>query len=322
MLGGTSLRRARGPQDRRRRAGWQHPGGAGFVGRSGAGRLATCDTLAGRPRPCPATRKKAPQMSDAEHPVGHGPSVPPAGEPTFSTDGAPAPERDYPQNDGLHPQAAPSGPGDVPRGSSTPLEDVSRETPAAFAVRTSERLRGRRGQLRRRLHAVGPGRRAHAAGPARRPDAPGPPTPHGHPGDGGGQPEGRRRQDHLHRQPGRRARPARPAGAGDRPRPPGQRLHRARRRAPPRRAVDVRHARRRRRPGRGDAAVPRPRRPVAVVPATIDLAGAEIELVSVVARESRLRAALDAHPGSAAPTTRGRSGSTTCSSTARRRWAC
>ena len=33
-----------------------------------------------------------------------------------------------------------------------------------------------------------------------------------------------------------------------------------------------------------------------VVPATIDLAGAEIELVSVVAREQRLKKALDAHP--------------------------
>ena len=33
------------------------------------------------------------------------------------------------------------------------------------------------------------------------------------------------------------------------------------------------------------------------VPATIDLAGAEIELVSVVARESRLARAIDAHPG-------------------------
>jgi chromosome partitioning protein len=33
-----------------------------------------------------------------------------------------------------------------------------------------------------------------------------------------------------------------------------------------------------------------------VVPATIDLAGAEIELVSLVARESRLRKALHAHP--------------------------
>ncbi|CAN5352313.1 ParA family protein [soil metagenome] len=34
-----------------------------------------------------------------------------------------------------------------------------------------------------------------------------------------------------------------------------------------------------------------------VVPATIDLAGAEIELVSVVAREGRLRKAIHAHPG-------------------------
>lgn len=33
-----------------------------------------------------------------------------------------------------------------------------------------------------------------------------------------------------------------------------------------------------------------------VVPATIDLAGAEIELVSVVAREQRLKTAIDAHP--------------------------
>ncbi len=35
---------------------------------------------------------------------------------------------------------------------------------------------------------------------------------------------------------------------------------------------------------------------LSVVPSTIDLAGAEIELVSVVARESRLRRAIDAHP--------------------------
>ncbi len=34
-----------------------------------------------------------------------------------------------------------------------------------------------------------------------------------------------------------------------------------------------------------------------VVPATIDLAGAEIELVSLVARENRLKRALAAHPG-------------------------
>ena len=48
------------------------------------------------------------------------------------------------------------------------------------------------------------------------------------------------------------------------------------------------------------------------VPATIDLAGAEIELVSVVARESRLARAIQAS----------RSSTTTSSSTARRRSGC
>jgi chromosome partitioning protein len=38
-----------------------------------------------------------------------------------------------------------------------------------------------------------------------------------------------------------------------------------------------------------------------VVPATIDLAGAEIELVSVVARENRLRRAVHSHPGVVRP---------------------
>lgn len=38
-----------------------------------------------------------------------------------------------------------------------------------------------------------------------------------------------------------------------------------------------------------------------VVPATIDLAGAEIELVSVVARENRLNKAISAHPGVGGP---------------------
>ena len=49
------------------------------------------------------------------------------------------------------------------------------------------------------------------------------------------------------------------------------------------------------------------------VPATIDLAGAEIELVSMVAREGRLRRALnDLHNHDI---------STTSSSTVRHRWA-
>ena len=71
--------------------------------------------------------------------------------------------------------------------------------------------------------------------------------PGAHPGGGGRQPEGRRRQDHHDGERRRRAGPARPAGAGGRPRPPGQRLDRARRRAPPRRPVDVRRPGRRRR---------------------------------------------------------------------------
>ena len=46
-----------------------------------------------------------------------------------------------------------------------------------------------------------------------------------------------------------------------------------------------------------ETAVPCPELPgVSVVPATIDLAGAEIELVSVVARESRLLKAIQGHP--------------------------
>lgn len=46
-----------------------------------------------------------------------------------------------------------------------------------------------------------------------------------------------------------------------------------------------------------DVVQPHPELPnLFVVPATIDLAGAEIELVSVVARESRLRKAIAAHP--------------------------
>ena len=59
-----------------------------------------------------------------------------------------------------------------------------------------------------------------------------------------------------------------------------------------------------------------------VVPATIDLAGAEIELVSVVARENRLARALASHPASAPPTWPATTGSTTSSSTARHRWDC
>ena len=117
-----------------------------------------------------------------------------------------------------------------------------------------------------------------------------------HPGDGGGQPEGRGRQDHHRGEHGRRARPARPAGAGHRPRPPGQRLHRPGGRPPPRHPLVLRRAGRRhcRWPTWSSRTPTSPN--LFVAPATIDLAGAEIELVSVVARESRLRKAIAAHP--------------------------
>ena len=59
------------------------------------------------------------------------------------------------------------------------------------------------------------------------------------------EPEGRRRQDDQRGEPRGRARDARAQGARHRPRPAGQRQHRARRRPPVRRAVDLRGAARR-----------------------------------------------------------------------------
>ena len=108
------------------------------------------------------------------------------------------------------------------------------------------------------------------------------------------QPEGRRREDD-HR--GQRRRRARAAGAEDsrhRPRSAGQRQHRAGHRAPSGHPVVLRGADRR--DHRCEAALqqsPHNER-LYCVPATIDLAGAEIELVSMVAREGRLRNALAA----------------------------
>ena len=151
-----------------------------------------------------------------------------------------------------------------------PAQSVSRETtdhddtPIGQAAATAVRVQsGRAGDLPR----PGPYARHH-----------------------GREPEGRRRQDDDHRQPRRRAGAARPARPGRRPRPAGQRV------APPSASPhhagtpsvydvlvdgaplgDGRADRRRTWPG------------CACVPATIDLAGAEIELVSLVARESRLR---------------------------------
>ncbi len=127
------------------------------------------------------------------------------------------------------------------------------------------------------------------------------------------QPEGWRRQDEHRRQRRRRPRAGRPERARDRQRPAGQRVDGTGRHAhsgtPSIYEVLV---------DDHDLAsvvqaadgVPR----LWCAPATIDLSGAEIELVSLVARENRLRNAVDAyleHRARAA-----RSASTTSSSTA------
>ena len=147
---------------------------------------------------------------------------------------------------------------------------------------------------------AGPGgRRPGAAGDG---TGPGPPYPAGAvprarraAGPRGGQPEGRRRQDHHDGQPGggpraarrcrcssststRRATPA--PGSAWSTTAACRRLRRADRRRGPRR----------RRPAGG-----RRRAAAGACPATIDLAGAEIELVPAVAREWRLQRALEAY---------------------------
>ena len=127
------------------------------------------------------------------------------------------------------------------------------------------------------------------------------------------EPEGRRRQVHDRGEPRRRAGRARLPGPGGRPRPAGQRLdgHGD----PPRGAGD--------RPSTTSSSpTPRSTRPscrprsstCSRVPSTIDLAGAEIELVSQFSRETRLKKAARADPRGSA--------TTSSSSTARRRSAC
>ena len=122
------------------------------------------------------------------------------------------------------------------------------------------------------------------------------PRPPSHARAHGREPEGRRRQDDHDREPGRRAGPARAAGAGHRPRPAGQRVDGARASSTSAGTpsvydvlVDGDAAGRRRPAGRRASPACR------CVPATIDLAGAEIELVSLVARETRLRGRCDAY---------------------------
>ena len=104
------------------------------------------------------------------------------------------------------------------------------------------------------------------------------------------QPEGRRGQDHHRGQPGGEPVPARHPGAGGGPGPAGQRVDRAGRGSPRRARVGVQRARRGapavRDRHRGRRACPAS----SARPATIDLAGAEIELVPMVARERGCRA--------------------------------
>ena len=86
-----------------------------------------------------------------------------------------------------------------------------------------------------------------------------------------------------------------PQRPGDRPRPAGQRVDRARHR-PSRRGPE--HLRRRGRGpsvGRGRPGDARTSPSCCCAPATLDLAGAEIELVSLVARENRLLRALQTY---------------------------
>ena len=171
----------------------------------------------------------------------------------FSTGEDRSAERGFPQVGPVHPQA-----GDNPMSepSATEPGDVSRET--GYRVRTAEDIAVAAPDFD--LDPATPLAQAaeHTVlarhGARMRPAAG---ASVGHPDLRGRQPEGRRRQDHVDRERRRRARPARPAGAGRRPRPAGQRVHRARRRAPARRAVDVRRPRRRRPARRGVQSQPR-----------------------------------------------------------------
>ena len=137
--------------------------------------------------------------------------------------------------------------------------------------------------------------------------------PVGGPDDRLRQPEGRRREDDHRRQRRRVPRGRRRARARGRPRPPGQRHERprGRPRAPEGRSVYDALV--------NDVPLGRPRRPdrrspgLDLIPSSIALAGAEVELAGMPQRERRLARLL--------PAGRGRR-TTTSSSTARRRSAC
>ena len=104
-----------------------------------------------------------------------------------------------------------------------------------------------------------------------------------------GEPEGWGGQDHHDREHRGRAGPVRPARPRHRHRPAGQREHRAGHRPPCRGAERLRRAGRRHGARRGRSSQCPDIANLWCAPATIDLAGAEIELVSLVARETRMR---------------------------------
>ena len=184
-----------------------------------------------------------------------------------------------------------------------------KRTPGRWSAR-GRRARGREGHDRRprRCRRVGGDRgrsRAPAAPahPERRAERRADPRSRDPPGCGGGrhdpvraapghrdrQPEGRRGQDHDRREPRRRAGRARVPGAGRRPRPAGQRHHRPRASTPATSRARSTTCSSTTSPLE-DIIEPTSLKNLFVAPATIDLAGAEIELVPAMSRELKLQA--------------------------------
>ncbi len=136
---------------------------------------------------------------------------------------------------------------------------VSRETDSdsrGFTVRTAGELASTAPGIADDLDAPRPGRRAQL--PCARAADSAASASACDPGDGGGQPEGRGRQDHHHGEHRSRVGADRPAGARDRPRPAGQRVHGSQRGASAGHPVDLRRARRRQAPRGGRRAVAGP----------------------------------------------------------------